>query len=299
MKYIAAIGTFAIMAALIGGSSAKIDQYRGWGDSNLTFNEQMKVAGDKNYYDINLLQNKPDKKGNQKTYITLSAPSQMWNFGRAPTEFLTLKVNGIPLNKIQPVPGSVKSWTAGDTAGAEFTLNFDGAKIIVNMFMKTGSPLLFLTFTQPEKQIVPIKGNFTIDFNLVISRHIVNEKKVTVWNGVYARQAQTETRLIKQQDAPVTLTAADKYLIFSDEKLDGTGKGNEKGVGPCLLVFEMKDGVTGKLFIKNTYQTKLTFQVPGTFKEFRCAILQNKSVVSNTEFMKRFLADKNIYTNLK
>ena len=278
MKHAAVICALAVMATLAGAPVVKLDKYSGWGDSRLSFNEQMKVAGDKNYYDINLLQSKPDTKGNQKTFITLSAPSQMWNFGRAPSEFLSLKVNGIPLNKVQPIPGSVKPWTKDDAAGAEFTLNFDGAKVIVNMFMKTGSPLLFLTFTQPEKQLVPIKS-FNVDFSLVISRFIVNEKKVTVWNGAYARQAQTETRLIRQQNNNIALSADDKYMIFSDEKLDGTGKGNEKGVGPCLLAFDLKDGITGQLIMRNSYQTIVKFSIPGTFKEFRCAILQNKAKV--------------------
>ena len=148
MKHISTVLTFVMMATLFGAPAVKLDKYKGWGTANLAFNEQMKVAGDKNYYDTNLLQSKPDAKGNQRTFINLSAPSQMWNFGRAPSDFLFLKVNGVPLNKIQPVPGSIKTWTKKDSAGAEFLLNFDGAKIIVNMFMKTGSPLLFLTFTQ-------------------------------------------------------------------------------------------------------------------------------------------------------
>ena len=299
MKHVLTICTFAMVAALAAGPTVKLDKYHGWGDNKLSFNEQMKVAGDKNYYDINLLQSKPDKKGNQKTFITLSAPSQKWNFGRAPSEFLFMKVNGISLNKIQPVPGSIKPWSKKDSAGAEFLLNFDGTKIIVNMFMKTGSPLLFLTFTQPEKQLVPIKGNFTINFNLVISRLLVNEKKITIWNNVYNRQAKTESRLLKQQHAALDLTAADKYLIFSDEKLDGSGKGDEKGVGPCLLAFDLADGITGKLLMRNAYSTHVTFTVPGTFKEFRCAVLQHKAKISNDEFMKRFQADKNSYTVLK
>lgn len=295
MKRVLTLCTFAVIAALTAGPSVKLDKYRGWGDNRLSFNEQMKVAGDKNYYDINLLQSKPDAKGNQKTFINLSAPSQMWNFGRAPSEFLSMKVNGISLNKIQPTPGSVKPWTKNDLSGAEFTLNFDGTKILVNMFMKTGSPLLFLTFSQPEKQIVPIKGSFTIDFSLVVSRLLV-KNGTTIWSGVYARQAQTESRLIKQQQAPIELSAADKYLIFSDEKLDGSGKGNEKGVGPCLLAFDLKDGIKGTLYLRNYFHTKVTFTVPGSFKEFNCAILQHRAMISNAEFMKKFQADKNSYT---
>ena len=181
--------------------TVEVGNYKGVGANNLSFNEQAKITGDKNFYYLNLLQSKPDKYGKKTTFINLSAPREYWNFGRAPINFLSLKVNGISLREIEPQPKCVNAWTKRDQAGAEFVLNFDGTKIILNASMKKGSPLLLLSFTQPVKQLEPIKSKVQIEFGVVISR-LLTQKKTTIWEGVYGRQALTASRELKQRKAP-------------------------------------------------------------------------------------------------
>ena len=54
---------------------------------------------------------------------------------------------------------------------------------------------------------------------------------------------------------------------------------------------------SGIAYVLATFNnTKVTFTVPGSFKEFHCAILQHRAMISNAEFMKKFQADKNSYT---
>ena len=285
---------FAISAQV---PTVEVGNYTGVGANNLSFNEQAKITGDKNFYYLNFLQSKPDKYGQKTTFINLSAPREYWNFGRAPINFLSLKVNRISLREIEPQPKCVNAWTKGDRAGAEFVLNFDGAKIILNASMKKGSPLLFLSFTQPVKQLEPIKSKVQIEFGVVISR-LLTKNKTTIWEGVYGRQALTASRELKQRKAPFQLNRQDKYLIFSDSILDGTGKGDEKGVGPCLLVFDLENGMAGTLKMQNRWHSSIVFFLPPDFKEFRCAIFMQKNKISNADFMKRFEAEKESFTNL-
>ena len=297
MLTLAAAAFFTFQAAAQEPTS-KLGKYRGWGDNNLSFNTQAQLVGDKNFYHLNLLQDKPNKKGQTKTYFHLSAPRQEWNFGRAPVNFLSLKVNGISLSDLEPQSEHVTSWKKGDCAGAKFVLNFDGAKIIMDAFVKKGSPLLFLTFSQPEKQIEPIRTKVNIKFSAIVSR-LLTKNNITIWGGVYNRQAQSAARSVTQQKAPIKLTPADKYLILSDAVLDGSGKGLEKGVGPCLIAFDLQEGMSGVLKMQNSWSTYIEFDLPANFKEFKCAVFMQKNVVSNADFMKRFNAEKEAFTSLK
>ncbi|MBR2428331.1 MAG: hypothetical protein IKB16_16470 [Lentisphaeria bacterium] len=277
--------------------TAKLGKYREWGDRDLAFNSQAQLTCDKNFYNLNLLQSKPNKKGQTKTVFHLSAPRQQWNFGRAPINFLSMRVNGISLSSLEPQAEHVTTWKKGDRAGVRYVLNFDGAKIFMDAAVKKGSPLLFLTFSQPEKQLEPIQKPVQINFSAVVSR-LLTRKGVTIWDGVYSRQAQSAARLITQQKAPVKLTPADKYLVLSDTILDGTGKGDAKGIGPCLIAFDLKDGMTGTLKMPNSWITHIEFQLPPNFKEFKSAVFMQKNIICNAEFMKRFNAEKTAFTSL-
>ncbi len=271
--------------------TVKEKSYSGWGQDMLAYNKQAEIAGDKNYYQINLLQNKPDKNGKSATFINLSAPRQEFGFGRAPINFLNLTVNGISLRDLQPRDEDFKVWSKDDRAGATMTLNFDGAKVILDAFMKKGSPLLFLTFRQPEKQLEPIRS-INVGISLIISR-LLTKNNITIWEGIYERRAQTAVRNLEQQKAKYDLTEKDGYIIFSDAKLDGSGK--DKGFGPSFLLFDMNGVQSAKLSLNNTWENNVAFSLKPDFKEFRIAVWQQKNAISNTDFMSLFEKEKDSF----
>lgn len=271
--------------------TVKESTYSGWGKDMLAFNKQAEITGDKNFYQINLLQNKPGKNGKTETFINLSAPRQEFGFGRAPINFLNLTVNGIQLRNIQPREEDFHAWSKGDKAGATFTLNFDGAKVMVDAFMKKGSPLLFLTFRQPEKQLEQIRS-INVNISLIISR-LLTKNNITVWDGVYQRKAQTAVRALEQQKEKHDLTDKDGYLIFSDAKLDGSGKDN--GFGPSFLLFDMDEVQSAKLSLNNTWENNVVFSLKPDFKEFRIAVWQQKNAISNQDFMGLFEKEKDSF----
>lgn len=271
--------------------TVKEKTYSGWGQDRLSYNRQAEIAGDKNYYQLNFLQNKPDKNGKTSTFINLSAPRQEFGFGRAPINFLNLTVNGIQLRSIQPRDEDFKVWNRNDLAGTTFTLNFDGAKVILDAFMKKGSPLLFLTFRQPEKQLEPIRS-ININISLIISR-MLTKNNITIWEGIYERRAQTAARNLEQQKAKYDLTEKDGYIIFSDAKLDGSGK--DKGFGPSFLLFDMNGVQSARLSLRNEWANGIDFTLKPDFKEFRIAVWQQKNAISNQDFMSLFEKEKDSF----
>ena len=293
------IQILAVVCAIVLGAAAsaqtpsvKLAKYKGWGANKLLFNSQIQLVGNKNYYFLNLLQGRPDKQGQTRSVINLSG---RMNFGNDPINFLNMKVNGIALNRIEHQMKNIRTWKKGNAAGSEVALNFDGAKILMNTYVKEDSPLLYFTFTQPEKQLEPIRGKVSISFSAVVSRFLI-QKGRSIFSNAYNREALTAVRKLKQQKKPFPLTAQDAYLIFSDAVLDGSGK--EKGIGPCLLVFELKDGITGSLHMPNSWITRTEFSLPADFKEFKCALFMQKGAISNSAFMKKFNDEKGVLTKL-
>lgn len=293
MKTLLLIAGALTAAASFAADSVTVKEksYSGWGQDMLAYNKQAEIAGDKNYYQINLLQNKPDKNGKTSTFINLSAPRQEFGFGRAPINFLNLTVNGIQLRSIQPRDEDFKVWNRNDLAGTTFTLNFDGAKVILDAFMKKGSPLLFLTFRQPEKQLEPIRS-ININISLIISR-LLTKNNITIWEGIYERRAQTAVRTLGQQKEKYDLTEKDGYIIFSDVKLDGSGK--DKGFGPSFLLFDMNGVQNAKLSLGNSWENNVSFTLKPDFKEFRIAIWQQKNAITNQDFISLFEKEKDSF----
>ena len=277
---------------LLGAESfldVKKTKYHGWGERNLAYNQQIEIVNKKNLYKLNLLQNKPGPKGQTYCFINLSVP-EWYGFGRVPSNFFDLKINGISLKSIYPTK-EPQIWKKENSAGATFILNFDGAKILLNVYMEKDSPLLWLTLKQPETQITPIK-KAELKIKVVISKHIVKNRK-TVWGGAYKRQGKTATRFLEQQKKEYLLKPEDKYIIFSDAILDGSNK--DKGYGPCFLTFNFKDIQKASLNLQDSWLNSIKFELKPNFKEVTVAICQYKNRMSNQEFMKKFKNTKDSF----
>ena len=294
MKKELSILVAGILAGTLCAQSAvtvKQKQYKGWKARDFTYNQQAEIVNDKNFYQFNLLQYQPDKDGKMQTFMNISAPRQEWGFGRAPINFLSITVNGIRERNLQPNEDSFKTWTKPDSAGVTVTLNFDGAGVVFDAYMKKGSPVLWFTFRQPEKQLEPIRS-ITIKTALVISR-LFSRNGVTVWEGAYNRQAQTAARTLEQRKAVYPLDAGDQYVIFSDKVLDGSDK--DKGFGPSFLAFGMNGVKNASLFLGNSWENNITFTLNPDFREFRFGIWQQKNAITNQDFMNLFEKEKDSF----
>ena len=292
-KMPAVLAAVSLAGVLCAQNSVTVKQkkYNGWKARDFSFNRQAEIMNSRNFYQFNLLQYRPDKNGKTETFMNLSAPRQEWGFGRMPVNFLSVSVNSIRERVLHLNDSSFRTWTKSDSAGATVKLNFDGAAVIFDVFMKKDSPVLWFTFRPSEKQLTPIRS-IRVTLSLVISRLFV-KNGVTVWANAYNRQAQSAARKFEQRKESYLLGAEDQYLILSDSVLDGSGAG--KGYGPSWLAFRMDDVQSAKLDLRNAWMNSVSFTLKPDFKIFRFGIWQRKNAISNQDFLALFEKEKDAF----
>ena len=285
--------TAAMTSSLFAQGTVKAEKkkYTGWISRECAVQDQLAVRNDVNFYGLNFVQYLPDKKGQTDFVIHLSEPRQKSGFGRLSNSFFHLDVNGISIHKLQPQPGYLNIWNKDGVSGGTSVLNFDGAKVEIDAYMREKSPMLWFTIRQPEKQVEPVK-TIRLSLTMIISDYKKNEKGV-IWSGAYHRQAQTASRKLEQQKGKIELTAEDRYLILSDAELDGSS--TDKGCGPVYLTFSMDGVQKAALGLGNGWLSRVEFDLKPDFKEFRFGILRTSNSISNDAFQKMFEADKPAY----
>jgi len=246
--------------------------YWGWGQETLERRDGVKITGDRNRYAIHLVSEKPKANGGAATYFQLTEPRRMWGFGQNGPRFLDLKVNGIPLAKTVV---SEKTFRYGKT-GARIRLNFDGAAVDLATYMKPGSPLLWFTLRPAKEQLRPIES---IDFSL---HCFVSDYRAKASD--YSRYVRTAVRTLGPDKALRAITAADRYLILGDSKLDGSGPG--RGYGPNYIGFDDFAAVKkAVVFADNVPEMALSVELKPDFKEFTFALLQMQGAVTEMEVL--------------
>lgn len=263
-----------------GAPYAKTRRYKGYRENDHVFGASFLLENDVNFYGLDFLTYKPDKRGETETFFFMTDPRRYGGFGQASLKFLSLTVNGIPLAKTFPAADTLK--TAPDGAPA-YHLNFDGAGIVVEARQRKGDPLLYLTFRRDPASVVPIRSA-RIDFGCFVSCY--DEK------ARYDRVAKTATRefgMSKDFRDRQELEASDKWLMLADRFLDGSSA--DRGFGPSLFRFQ-KDwrGVKGVSFCApKTYNANVAIDLKPDFTAFTVGILQTPSRVANEAFERTYV----------
>lgn len=238
-----------------------------------------------NNYMFTLLQTKP---------MDGKAPStQLWlvahHFGFSPLiNFLNITVNGYNNSVIIPREKNLTAWNENGKAGIDLKLNFDGAKVIIRLYMRENSPVLWGKIMPAKDSIVPIKS-IKLHFSAVVSILAKVNKRIA-WNKVYDRVAITPARTLKQQNKLQKLTPADTCLVLQDNKYDGSGPG--KGQGPVMIILDHKAVKTANLEMRNSWTTRLYIELKPDFKEFDFGLWQQKPVISNKAFAEKLKKEK-------
>lgn len=238
-----------------------------------------------NNYIFTLLQAKPIDGKAPRTQLWLAAH----NFGFCPlTNFLNMTVNGYNNAVIMPREKDMTAWNKNDKAGMDLKLNFDGAKVILRLYMRDKSPVLWGSIMPAKDSIVPIR-KIRLQFSAIVSI-LAKVKKSVAWSKVYDRMAITPARTLKQQNKQWKLTPADTYLILQDNKYDGSGPG--KGQGPVMIILDHKEVKSANLEMRNNWTTRLHVELKPDFKEFKFGLWQQKPVISNKAFAEKFKKEK-------
>lgn len=253
-----------------------------WNEKNFSFQKHLKLANEKNHYCFSVVQTKPAGRKAPETIFFLQEPRDSGGFARPLYgSFLRFQINEIPTGKIQPKEEDFLLWKKEDRAGCDVTFNFNGAKVILSVFMTKDSPLLFFRLFPSEKTLEKVQ-NMSLTLQAIPSMHKMEKGKGTLWSGVYQREALTAVRTIRQQKGRILLDNKDRYLVFLDRELDGSAK--EKGTGPCLAAFKADKSTVIEAEIQNSWVNQLIFH---SKKDFRClefALWSTETSCSNAEF---------------
>ena len=257
----------------------------------LGFRKHVTFSNALNFYRIDYTQWKSHDATPPKINLALQYPLEYHNFSRPLGSFLRMTVNGISEVSLHPKEEDVTLWNDARTgaAGCDIAWNFDGAKLILRWFMRSDSPVLWLTIKSAPDLLTPIKSAH-VKVSVVPSLLAQTADKKVLWEGVYGRQVITPTRIIGQVPKPqfITLTPDDRYLIFQDTKFDGSN--GDKGTGPCFMAIDYQGVEKAVLTLRDEGYAFVDIDLKPDFKTARLGFWQQKDRHSNAEFAKVFNA---------
>ena len=246
------------------------------------------LTNPQNTYKFTVLQSKAGNNQPQRTQFWLAADK----FGfSALVNFITLTVNGINNKDISPKNDDLSVWKKNGQAGMDMKMNFDGTKLILRLYMRDDSPVLWGKIIPAKDSVEPLES-IKIRFSAIISILAKVNKKIA-WSKVYDRVAITPARTLQQQQKAWQLTPADTYLVLQDNKYDGSAA--DKGQGPIMIILDHSAIKDAKLELRNEWTTALDLELKPDFKEFDFGLWQQKPVISNKAFAEKLKKEKRAF----
>lgn len=240
-------------------------------------------------YEFFLVQSKSNGKNAPRTQLWLQAGQ----FGFSPlVDFLKLTVNGIALDKLPVKAEDLQPWQDGKNAGAELKLNFDGAKVVLRMFLRPDSPVLWCSLIPAKDSAEPVQ-NISAEITAIPSLLLKKNNQV-VWNGGYNRMAVTPARTIEQNPQRVPLTPQDTMITLQDKASDGSSP--EKGQGPCWISLNHDALAEAALRVNDDWTSAVYLTLKPDMKEFQFGFWQQVPRISNADFAKKLAAEKAAFT---
>ncbi len=232
-----------------------------------------------------------------------SSADELWNTTNGPITWMValhsyagIKNNqyGLclyPVNSIYICPGMIIRDNL-EKKGFEFALNFDGAKMLLRLYMRPDSGVLWGELQPAQDTLEPVK-TASISFACLPSLLAMKDKKV-LFHNVYNHEAKSPAKIYKQHPQGQTITAADKYFIFYDTQFDGSS--DDKGIGPCMVIADTDIMQSGKLHQPNAWVVTVDYTLKPDFKTFRFGIWQKNSRISNADFFKMLETEKTAFS---
>lgn len=246
------------------------------------------ISNPHNNYRFTVVQSKPINGKAPRTQFRLAADK----FGfSALVSFMTVTVNGFHNSVISPKAEHLTSWQKKGKAGMDLKLNFDGAKLILRLYMRDDSPVLWGSVIPVKESLEPLK-TIKLRFNAVISTIAKVNGKVAR-SKVYDRVAITPVRTLKQQRDAWQLTPADTYLVLQDNKYDGSTA--DKGQGPIMIILDHSAVKDAKLALRNEWLTSLDLELKPDSKSFDFGLWQQKPAISNKAFLEKLKKNKQAF----
>ena len=238
------------------------------------------ISNGKASYRLILTVSKPGVYGLPYPCLKLHLDAGEFNFSPL-VDFLTLRINGIPMNKLCPKGDGFTQWKERECAGVELRLNYNGARVVFRFFMRPDSDVLWGALRRDRESPVEIT-RAELKFISIPSKLIMNGKK-PVWQGGYARAVVTPVRTIRQSGT--RLNHADSWLILQDDLLDGSSPA--KGMGPGWIFLDFASISAAEVNPSDNYILSVNVSLKHGFELFCFGLLQSRSRIANMDLFKR------------
>lgn len=281
--------TLILCAGEYAPARTTVKKARVYQQEKYALSEQAAMANALNQYTFTLVQSKPSGNTPPRTQFWLSAE----HFGFSPlVNFLKINVNGIPNANLSPAAKDLTLWQEKNLSGCETKLNFDGVKLILRLYMRPDSPVLWGSIRPDSNSLEPLKS-MTVTFTALVSTLVRDDKKTPIWGGVYQRMAITPKRTLEQRRNVWELAPEENSVILQDKKFDGSSA--DKGQGPVLILLSYDGVAKAELALRDEWITSLNIVLNPDFKVFRFGLWQRKNAISNQDFLALFEKEKDAF----
>lgn len=204
-----------------------------------------------NRYVVKLVEQKPAGMTPGNFTIRLREPSTYFSFSRPLIGFLDIRLGELSVQRLCPDFAALECWQEANAAGARLPLNFGGTRLMLEFRLQDDSPLLWIDVRRLDPDPRPVR----LQVSMIISAMTGGK-----WTG-YDRRARTAARHLEANPKPYPLTAADRYLVLYDEKLQPGQSDQDNCMGPCLLAWQPADFDEASLALQDSYRNSATFRL--------------------------------------
>ena len=151
--------------------------------------------------------------------------------------------------------------------------------------------MLFLRFRPAETQLEPLRK-----FRIHLAVQVGGINGILKAEDTAVRTAARELAGKPWKQAKNMLNPEDRWLIFYDRKLDGSGK--DKGFGPSFLLLpqDFSNLNRAELILPDDTLASVILDVKADFRELTLGIWQNKAPIPNKDFFRLFEERKKDFT---
>ena len=264
-----------------------------YGEEKVLFRKHAALGNQLNYYQLDFIQWRPNKIRGTKNIFRLLKPAPSGNYYGL-LDFFQITVNKISSEKIMPNEQDFTAYHNDKRFGCLMKLNFDGAKIILDWYMKQNSQLLFCEISTAKNSLKPVKS---LEFKVTACPSClakVNGKTVYGGGDVYRREALSPVKTFKKmRSRAYPLTPEDKYLILQDDRYQ---PGKLGGMGPCLFTLNYSGVTKALLYLKNSWLTEIKVKAKIPLKKVTFALWESKNSYTNKAFREKMEKEKNTFT---
>lgn len=210
--------------------------------------------------------------------------------------WLSVRVNGIALGRIVLKPDDVRPYAAADRQGFDIAMNFDGAHLVLRLYMREDSPCLWGELLPQDFGSDRVRE---VEITLTACPSYVDpngKQKGCCRFSDYHRRIFTAARTLDEGSPRkgVAVGPEDGWFVLGDAEYDGSEDG--KGCGPCFATVDFSGVGEAKARVTDAWISSLVISMKPGAERLGFGIWECPGVrLSNDELCRRVRAGGSAY----